>query len=160
MATIPNDLTNAPQPMQSVSARVLLVDDNDVNTAILSEYLGYKGYEVIVAQDGQESLDFAIEVHPDVILMDIQMPAMDGLEAIRCLRALPEFALCLIIALTALAMRGDQKRCLAAGTNDYITKPVSITTRRRTCDPRRPRSAQRIGQVDPRFSGFGWQNVP
>jgi CheY-like chemotaxis protein len=78
--------------------------------------------------NGYEAVEFAQEFHPDLILMDIQMPALDGLEATRRLRARTEFAETPILALTALAMPGDRERCLQAGANDYLAKPVSLKT--------------------------------
>ena len=105
---------------------ILLAEDNEVNQQSLSDYLIAKGYRVIAAMNGAEAITQAQQFKPDLILMDIQMPQMDGLEAIRCLRAMPEFAHTPIIALTALAMSGDRERCLEAGATDYLTKPVSL----------------------------------
>ena len=106
--------------------RILLAEDNEVNIMAIKNYLLHNGYEVVVAHNGREALERANELPPDVILMDIQMPEMDGLEAMRRLRALPDYAMTPIIALTALAMPGDRERCLAAGASEYMTKPVSL----------------------------------
>jgi signal transduction histidine kinase len=107
-------------------AIVLLAEDNEESINTLTDYLGAKGYRVVVARDGAEAIERAREERPDVILMDIQMPGMDGLEATRCLRADADLGTIPIIALTALAMPGDRERCLAAGANEYLSKPVSL----------------------------------
>ncbi len=105
---------------------LLLAEDNEANIATISSYLGAKGYRIIVAKDGQEAIALAKSDHPDLILMDVQMPVMDGLEATRQIRLDPIFANIPIIALTALAMEGDRDRCLAAGANEYISKPIKL----------------------------------
>ena len=105
---------------------VLLAEDNEVNRVVTQDYLVEKGYNVVTAANGLEVLEQARQHQPHLILMDIQMPEMDGLEAIRQLRASAEFATIPIIALTALAMPGDQERCLEAGANVYMTKPFSL----------------------------------
>jgi len=105
---------------------VLLAEDNEESINTISDYLGVKGYRVIVARNGAEAVKRAREERPDVILMDIQMPGMDGLEAMRCIRSDVSLATVPIIALTALAMPGDRERCLEAGANDYISKPVNL----------------------------------
>ncbi len=105
---------------------VLLAEDNKMNITTISDYLIRLGYTVMVARNGREALERADETQPDIILMDIQMPGLDGLQATRHLRADPRFAATPIIALTALAMPGDRERCLAAGATDYMTKPVSL----------------------------------
>ncbi len=115
----------APQA-NPAGARILLAEDSDANILPISDYLVSKGYQLAVARNGLEALDQASTTHPDLILMDIQMPELDGLEAIRRLRAWPEFAGTPIIALTALAMPGDRERCLAAGADEYLTKPVRL----------------------------------
>ncbi len=107
-------------------ARILLVEDNKFNIETIQDYLQDKGYQVEIAHNGQESLELARQTQPDLILMDIQQPGMDGLEATRRLRAIPEFAATPIIALTALVMPGDRERCLAAGVDEYLTKPVRL----------------------------------
>jgi PAS domain S-box-containing protein len=106
--------------------RILLAEDNEVNILAIREYLQAQGYEMFVAYDGYEAITQASEVRPAVILMDIQMPRMDGIEAIRRLRAMPDHVNTPIIALTALTMPGDRERCLAVGANEYLTKPVNL----------------------------------
>ena len=105
---------------------VLLVEDNEVNVQTIGQYLAAHNFTVHVAHDGVEALRHVTDINPDIILMDIQLPHMDGLEATRRLRAMPHSATTPIIALTALAMPGDRERCLAAGANDYLSKPVSL----------------------------------
>jgi CheY-like chemotaxis protein len=104
----------------------LLAEDNEANVETLSGYLEVKGYRVMVAHDGREALELAQQERPDVILMDIQMPGMDGLEAMRHIRRDGRLAGVPIIALTALAMPGDRETCLAAGANAYLSKPVNL----------------------------------
>jgi PAS domain S-box-containing protein len=106
--------------------RVLVAEDNESNIVITCDYLRSRDFAVTVARNGREALAAAIEQQPDLILMDIQMPEMDGIEAIRRLRAMPAFATTPIIALTALAMPGDRERCLEVGASTYITKPVML----------------------------------
>ncbi|MEB3359338.1 MAG: PAS domain S-box protein [Synechococcales bacterium] len=110
----------------SASPLILLVEDNEANIITISSYLEVKGYRVLLANNGQEAIDVAQAQHPDLILMDIQMPGMDGLEAIRHIRQDPALTPTPIIALTALAMTGDRERCLAAGANEYLAKPVRL----------------------------------
>ena len=105
---------------------VLLAEDNEANIITMSEYLEAYGYHVVVAHNGFEAIEKAEEISPNIILMDIQMPAMDGLEATRLLRADVRFMTTPIIAITALAMPGDRERCLAAGADEYMSKPVSL----------------------------------
>lgn len=108
------------------SARVLVAEDHEMNLMVLREYLQVYGYEVCVARNGREALQMAAEWRPDLIIMDIQMPELDGLEAIRQLRAQAAYATTPIIAVTALAMPGDREQCLLAGATDYLTKPISL----------------------------------
>jgi signal transduction histidine kinase/ActR/RegA family two-component response regulator len=105
---------------------ILLVDDNEPNILTISSYLQAKGYALLVARNGEEAIHVALSENPDLILMDIQMPGMDGLEAIREIRRYPNLVDVPIIALTALAMNSDRDQCLAAGANDYLAKPVRL----------------------------------
>ena len=107
-------------------ARILLADDSEINLQIVRDYLQDKGYVVVIARTGHEVLDQAEAFRPDLILMDVQMPEMDGIEAIQRLRARPDGAATPIIALTARAMAGDRERCLSAGASVYLSKPVSL----------------------------------
>ncbi|MFN5856198.1 MAG: response regulator [Pseudanabaenaceae cyanobacterium] len=105
---------------------ILLVEDNEVNIKTICSYLKAKGYEIIIARNGEEAVSLTQSSQPDLILMDIQMPKMDGLEAIKQIRSNPNSTHTPIIALTALAMVGDREKCLAAGADDYMTKPVKL----------------------------------
>jgi CheY-like chemotaxis protein len=105
---------------------VLLAEDNEANISTISSYLTAKGYRIISAKNGEEAIAMAYAESPDLILMDIQMPEVDGLTAIRQLRHDPNFGNIPIIALTALAMASDRERCLEAGANDYLSKPVRL----------------------------------
>ncbi len=108
------------------SGTILLVEDHEFNLNTLTDYLSKQGYQVYTATNGKEAIDRAKQTSPQLILMDIQMPEMDGLDAIRHLRADTATQSIPIIALTALAMPGDRERCLEAGANDYLSKPISL----------------------------------
>jgi CheY-like chemotaxis protein len=114
--------------IQDISSHksILLAEDNEASIVAVGDYLEELGYQVIVARNGYEAVELAETVGPDIILMDIQMPIMDGLEAIGILRKNPRFTTTPVIALTALAMPGDRERCLKAGANEYMSKPVSL----------------------------------
>jgi signal transduction histidine kinase/ActR/RegA family two-component response regulator len=105
---------------------ILLVEDTKEVTMMIRDYLELTGYKVVTAQDGVDAIVQAKLVKPDLILMDVQMPRMDGLEATRKLRSEPDFRYTPIIALTALAMPSDRERCLEAGMDEYISKPVNL----------------------------------
>ncbi|MBI4761978.1 MAG: response regulator [Chloroflexi bacterium] len=105
---------------------ILLVDDTEEVIMLIRDYLEYNGFKVAIAHNGIEGITQAEIVQPSLILMDVQMPAMDGLEATRKIRQIPSLQHVPIIALTALAMRGDRERCFEAGMNGYISKPVDL----------------------------------
>ena len=130
-----------PVPQRPV---ILLAEDEENNIYLFATYLEAKGYQVVIARNGAEALNRAHAVTPDLIVMDIQMPGMDGLEAIRQLRASPTLAAIPIIALTALAMVGDRERCLAAGANDYLSKPVRLQELVRTIEAHHATTYARI----------------
>lgn len=119
----PNETTTKHQQEKK---RILLVEDNATNMMVTSDFLNEKGYQVIEARDGLEAIEHAHQQKPDLILMDIQMPNLNGFETIKRLRAAPELASVPIIALTALAMPGDRERCLEAGATEYMAKPASL----------------------------------
>ena len=102
---------------------ILLVEDNDANINTMSSYLNAKGYQIALARSGREAIEQTREIDPDIILMDIQMPVMDGLTATQQIR---EFSDIPIIALTALATNEDRENCMKAGANDYFSKPVKL----------------------------------
>ncbi len=108
------------------SALILLAEDNEINIATVSPFLRRRGYRIILAQDGESAVRRAVEDRPDLILMDVQMPGMDGLEATRRIRANEDTARIPIVALTALAMPGDRERCVEAGVDEYLSKPVQF----------------------------------
>jgi signal transduction histidine kinase len=108
------------------SSVILLADDQETSVEILSNLLRSQGYQTLIAHNGAEAVKQARAKSPDLILMDIQMPVMSGLEAIKAIRAAPDIATTPIIALTALAMPDDKKRCLSAGATDYLSKPVNL----------------------------------
>ena len=105
---------------------LLLAEDNEANIATVSGYLKAKGYRLIIARDGHQAVEMAQTDGLGLILMDVQMPVMDGLEAMRCIRSKPGSAHMPIIALTALAMDYDHDRCMAAGADRYVSKPVTL----------------------------------
>ncbi len=102
-------------------AKILLIEDNEMNRDMLSRRLIRKGYEVVVSEDGAKGVAKAASEHPDLILMDMSLPVLDGWEATRKLKQAPETAAVPIIALTAHAMAGDRDKALEAGCDDYDT---------------------------------------
>ncbi|QIR37602.1 response regulator [Tolypothrix sp. PCC 7910] len=116
-------VVNAPPSQHPL---ILLAEDNEANIETLAAYLNSLDYRLILANNGQAAIDLAIAHSPDLILMDIQMPGMDGLEAIRQIRIHDSLASIPIIALTALAMPQDREKCLEAGADEYLSKPVKL----------------------------------
>jgi CheY-like chemotaxis protein len=112
-------------------SRILVADDNAASRELIREVLEVSGYEVVEAADGQEAVSRARESPPDLALVDIQMPRLDGFGVLRELRADPRLSGLNIVALTAFAMQGDRERALEAGFDGYITKPVDIAALRR-----------------------------
>jgi len=108
-----------------MSKRILVVEDREDNRQILRDLLGNAGYELVEAVDGEQALAEYAKQRPDLILMDIQLPVMDGYETTRRIRADPESKAIPIIAVTSYALTGDEAKALAAGCNDYVTKPYS-----------------------------------
>ncbi len=106
--------------------RILLVEDNEMNRDMLSRRLIRKGYAVVCAEDGQQGLDLARTEKPDLILMDMSLPVLDGWEATRRLKADPELQRLPVIALTAHAMATDEEKAREAGCDDYDTKPIEL----------------------------------
>ncbi|HEY9645259.1 MAG TPA: response regulator [Chroococcidiopsis sp.] len=107
--------------------KILLVEDNELNRDMLSRRLERKGLQVIVAVDGQQGVAMAQSERPDLILMDMSLPVLDGWAATRQLKATAETQAIPVIALTAHAMAGDQAKCMEAGCDDYDTKPIDFT---------------------------------
>jgi two-component system cell cycle response regulator DivK len=106
--------------------KILLVEDNEMNRDMLSRRLERKGYQVVLAVDGQQGLDMALSEAPDVVLMDMSLPVLDGWEATRRLKAAAGTRHVPVIALTAHAMSSDRARALEAGCDDYDTKPIDL----------------------------------
>jgi two-component system cell cycle response regulator DivK len=106
--------------------KILLVEDNEMNRDMLSRRLERRGYEVVIAVDGQQGVDLAQSTSPDLILMDMSLPIIDGWEATRQLKAKDGIKGTPIIALTAHAMSGDREKALEAGCDDYDTKPIEL----------------------------------
>ena len=106
--------------------KILLVEDNEMNRDMLSRRLKRRGYQVVIAVNGSEGVSMSISEHPDLVLMDMSLPVMDGWEATRQIRANQQIQTIPVIALTAHAMSGDREKALAAGCDDYDTKPVDL----------------------------------
>jgi CheY-like chemotaxis protein len=107
-------------------AKILLVEDNDMNRDMLSRRLERRGYHVVVALDGEQGVSMAQAERPDLILMDMSLPVLDGWQATRRIKSAPETQHIPVIALTAHAMAGDQDKAIAAGCDDYDSKPIDL----------------------------------
>jgi len=107
-------------------AKILIVEDNEMNLDMLSRRLARHGYDLITAVDGEQAVALAQSEMPDLILMDLGLPVLDGWEATRRIKAMPETRSIPIIALTAHAMAGDQQKAMRAGADDYDTKPIDF----------------------------------
>ena len=111
---------------KNVMPKILLVEDNEMNRDMLSRRLLRKGYEVVMAVDGEQAVAMALSEAPALILMDMSLPVFDGWEATRRIKAVPAMKAIPIIALTAHAMAGDREKCVEAGCDDYDTKPIEL----------------------------------
>jgi two-component system cell cycle response regulator DivK len=107
--------------------KILYVEDNEDNVYVLKSRLTRAGYTVLVAPDGAQAVTMAAAEHPDLILMDLSLPVLDGWEATRRIKSAPETRHIPVIALTAHAMAGDREKAMAAGCNDFDTKPVEMS---------------------------------
>ncbi|HEY0793025.1 MAG TPA: response regulator [Chthoniobacterales bacterium] len=112
-------------PTQAPKRTILVVDDNATNLKLVSDILGFEGYDILKAEDAETALAIVQQSPPDLILMDIALPGMDGLTLTRMLKAAVATRHILIAALTAFAMKGDDAMAFAAGCDGYITKPVN-----------------------------------
>ena len=108
-----------------MAGKILYIEDNPLNMRLVHKMLKAAGYDMIEAKDALSGIQKAIDQHPDLILMDLNLPDIDGLEATARIKALPELAYIPVIALTANAMHGDRERCLESGCEGYIPKPVT-----------------------------------
>jgi two-component system cell cycle response regulator DivK len=111
-----------------INDTVLCIEDNEQNYYLIKVLLNTRGYEVLWARDGQEGIDKADQFRPDLILLDIQLPIMDGYEVARRLRSNPELTKIPVVAVTSYAMTGDREKALNAGCNGYIEKPIDPDT--------------------------------
>ncbi len=105
---------------------ILVVEDNERNLKLLRDVLDYAGYDVRVARTAEDGITLAVSDPPDLVLMDLQLPGIDGMEALRRLREIPRTAGIPVVAVTAQAMKHDRERALDAGFNGYIEKPISV----------------------------------
>ncbi|MDY6902176.1 MAG: response regulator [Cyanobacteriota bacterium] len=123
---IHSEISKLSDKEQTTSPLILLAEDNEANITTISSYLKAKGYQIVLAKNGEEAIALTVAKTPDLILMDVQMPKIDGIEAMQQIRQNPNLVSLPIIAFTALAMKGDRERCLQAGANEYLSKPVKL----------------------------------
>jgi two-component system cell cycle response regulator DivK len=114
--------------------KILIAEDNPVNCELLRELLEGWGYEVLEACDGEVALRMVEQTHPDILLLDLGMPVLDGYGTIRKIRENPQFAMLPVLAVTAYAMRGDRERILDSGFDGYISKPIHAATLKEEID--------------------------
>jgi len=112
--------------MDAKTKTVLIVEDNELNMKLFHDLLDAHGYNILQTKDGMEALDIAREHHPDLILMDIQLPEVSGLVVTKWLKEDDDLASIPVIAVTAFAMKGDEERILSGGCEGYISKPISV----------------------------------
>jgi two-component system cell cycle response regulator DivK len=105
---------------------ILVVEDNERNLKLLRDLLEYEGYDVRVARTGEDAITLAVKEPPDLVLMDLQLPGIDGMEALRRLRESPRTVGIPVVAVTAQAMKQDRERVLQAGFDGYVEKPISV----------------------------------
>lgn len=123
--------------------KILLVEDNERNRKLVRTILEFRGYEVIECDDGAPSLELAREHQPALVLMDIQLPTMDGITALRRLRGDPQTASIPVVAVTASVTPGERDKVVAAGFNGYVSKPIDVTTFGEMVDSHIPGSGAR-----------------
>jgi CheY-like chemotaxis protein len=126
--------------------KVLIAEDNPVNRELLRELLELRGYTVLEACDGQEALRLIEQTQPELMLLDIGMPGMDGFAVVRRIRENPRLAQLPVVAVTAYAMRGDQERILSAGFDGYLSKPINPSSLVRELDRLLNRGVQSANQ--------------
>jgi two-component system cell cycle response regulator DivK len=114
--------------LKATPKTVLVVEDNELNMKLFNDLLEAHGYRVVQARNGREAIDQARREHPDLILMDIQLPEISGLQVTQEILNDPELATIPVIAVTAFAMKGDEERIRAGGCRDYISKPISVVS--------------------------------
>lgn len=107
-----------------MAKKILIIDDNEQNRLLMSDILQYRGYEILEAEDGEKGISMAAEIKPDLILLDMQMPGIDGFAAAKMLKSDPLTKDIKVIVVTSLAMKGDREKIIALGVDDYIAKPI------------------------------------
>ncbi|TAM36751.1 response regulator [bacterium] len=107
-----------------MAKKILIVDDNENNRLLLSDILQYRGYEILEAEDGEKGVSMAGELKPDLILLDMQMPGIDGFAAAKMLKSGPLTKDIKVIVVTSFAMKGDREKIIALGVDDYVAKPI------------------------------------
>jgi two-component system cell cycle response regulator DivK len=115
------------QEMDAMAKRIMIVEDNELNMKLFHDLLDAHGYQTIQTRDGMEALDLARKHHPDLILMDIQLPEVSGLEVTKWLKEDDELKSIPVIAVTAFAMKGDEEKIREGGCEAYISKPISVS---------------------------------